>query len=1152
MKTMLSVLIIILCMTFLACAGTAIIYTNADCGNYKGIWDYTAGNTNDLLIWDNDNKRAFFGFDVSSLAGKTIQSVEMYVYVRWVESADLYPVNVYRVTNSWNELRVNSYFRDQINGEDIWWDTYMGDIGATPVSTGCELGSTTGLKLAGQGTDMVSLVQGWIDGTIPNYGVCIRREGSGGLQRCISHKEAYPQEQWARLIITYDDGGSNEEPTTIPLTITSGNNTDQRLASPYQQIQSNTIVGLDWHDVDSKVWAKRGLVNSANDIAIYYKPTGTYIPRDVLAYNSNGNRNRIYFRLQAGIDPISTCKDYYIKLGAGVGTQQTTGSLLKWLDFDGAANYQSNIVGNSSNFSIIQAGLPKTGVLAIQKTTTNDQCLRFSNLNVSGSNAVRIETSIRMENVPGTSMSTASVLRGQWSTGATFSEVLSCNAAGFITIRSQQTVPTGATSLTLDIGLPTSVTGVIWVDEILIQKGLFLMATAWEPKIVPESPQFYPQLEFATNDGVPAVNTIQSVHFLDGWAKFIEMDKSWVWSPLTLWKSSLAITSQEPSTSPAIVITDDMNRLAISSITTKYGAVAGIRQEGYIIKFTSDRIYVGAKDERGLYYGLSYLKNLIDSNSINTSKVVIDWPENKVRALHRFDFLSTFADTQNDLDMLISKCHENRLNAILFDSTPIWKINDPNMCTAFEQMFSKVRAAGIEPIIGGINFRNPILTDDPNETYNLSAGKWVSNEAYTFSNSVVYLSNKSDSYSFVTGETYPIVLQTASSKFELRTAGGALLVPGTDYSLVGGIQNGTSLSRFGIQRLSGSSVAAGTTVYASYNYLANVQNQSNWRQTCLSEPRAYEITEQIMHKVIEKLKPRYIHIGADEIVSINTDSRDLQRGMSVAAIYADHINKLNKIVKGISPDVEVIMFGDPSNLYHKRGWIYTRYADIASTVINQLPAGMIVNDWSDDFMEEHKIANWFGSNSKKLWTASGYNSLDRSVKNARELAYARSKGFVADGYIFTEWRAAKDYVQLGEAARYMWSSAPYLTFNDNENTVTLIDPISEVNDISLVTDSGTTSLTEQTFTYQNDDVSRLNLDERKYQVAFPTSGWSLVFGDKYGFRKVFRPQPLNCYEKNDYGRGLDGDIDKDCNVNLLDLSVFASQWLKCNNLVGCP
>ena len=123
---------------------------------------------------------------------------------------------------------------------------------------------------------------------------------------------------------------------------------------------------------------------------------------------------------------------------------------------------------------------------------------------------------------------------------------------------------------------------------------------------------------------------------------------------------------------------------------------------------------------------------------------------------------------------------------------------------------------------------------------------------------------------------------------------------------------------------------------------------------------------------------------------------------------------------------------------------------------------------------------------------------------------------------------------------------------DNENTVTLIDPISEVNDISLVTDSSTISLTEQTFTYQNDDVSRLNLDERKYQVALPTSGWSLVFGDKYGFRKVFRPQPMNCYEKNDYGFGLDGDLDRDCNVNLLDLSVFASQWLKCNDLIGCP
>jgi hypothetical protein len=909
-------------------------------------------------------------------------------------------------------------------------------------------------------------------------------------------------------IVTY---GSIIETTTIPLKITTGNNTTER--SPRKQLKAGTIVSLDWHDIDTKVWVKRGLISSPNDIAIYYKPTGALLPRDILAYNSDGNRNRVYFKLNGNINAQSIYTDYFIKL-SNHDAQQATGSLLKWLDFDSAADYQSCIAGTASNFTIKQAGLPKTNVLVIQKTSaTTDQCLRFSNLNVADCNEVRIEASIRMENVPATGTgASASILRGLWSTGGTFEEVLSCNAAGFIAIRSQKTVPTGATSLTLNIGLPTNVTGEIWVDEILIQKGLFPERSAWEPRIEAASAKFYPQIEVATSDGVPNVNSIQSVHFVDGWAKFIKMDKDWAWSPLLSWKSALKVTSEEPSTSPAIVITDDVNRLSISSIMIKYGTATEIREEGYIIKFTSNRIFVCAKDERGLFYGLSYLKDLIDSNTVS-SKVIIDWPENKIRALHRLDFLGTFTETQNILDSLILKCHQNRLNAILFDATPIWKINDANVCNSFQKIFTKVRAAGIEPIVCGINFRNPILTDDPNETYNLSAGKWVSGEPYTFRDSVVYLTNKSDSYSFAKGETYPIVLQTASSKFELRTADGTLLVPGTDYKLVGGIKNGTSLDPFGIQRLSGSSVPAGITVYASYNYLANVQDQPNWRQACLSEPRAYEITEQIMRVVIEKLKPQYVHIGADEIISINTDGRDLKRNLTKGAIYAEHINKLYRMVKDINPDIEVIMFGDAANLYHKRGWIYGRCGDVQSTVINQLPADLIINDWSDEFMEEHKISEWFGSRSKRLWTASGYNSLDRSVKNARELAYARFKNYIADGYIFTEWRAAKDYVQLEEAAKYMWSSPPYIKF-ENANSITLIDPISEINDVSLVTGSVQTSLAEQTFTYDNEDANQLSLDERHYQLTLPASGWSLTYGDKYGFRKNYRPEPTNCYEKN--------------------------------------
>jgi hypothetical protein len=1271
----------------------------ADASTYSYAPDVTYGNTNDSSLCWSGVRRTFVKFDVNEIpSSDLIESAALYGYVTWsdVAESNAFTVGVYRITSDWDEPSV-TWNRRKIG---VNWTTAGGDFDSTPICYQYGLGHTTGMKLIADGNNLVNLVKGWVNGTIPNYGLMLRKPTSYDGTRNIACREINPVSQHLRLVIGYKND-DNTKPE-IPIEIYTGTNT--RTPNTSATLEEGLIVSLDSYDLNSKIFSERGLTADANDIQVYYAPAKAPIQTKVLSFNSSPNRNRILFKLQAPIPALNSCFDYYLRLGDS-DIQRPTPKFepaLVWLDFENSlSTYSQYLVGTQTNFSIVQAGLPRTGVLQINKTsTTSDQCVRVSDVNVSGCTDVMVQFFFRFTNLNlGSTTATTTVCRGEWFDSSntslgTFSTTHTVgHSRGWIDtlmagVTPRLTVPSNAAKLTLDFGLPSDVNGIMQIDEILVVPG----KNTWQPEVKLQTDKYYPQVEIEQTGNSLITDAVASIHFVDSWSDIpSDSNKEWLWENVTEWNPDIDIYDEMPtSQTPAIVVTDDIGRLDINNVINTYGSVIAIREEGFIIKVEENRVYIAAEDLSGVLYALNYVADLLSTSVSISPSVMVDWPDNKIRTLHRLLWKSEVNGLSSDIDRLLEECHENRLNGIVFDSDAFWLAGDfnttiyttadaanygdpsfqninfgttcsinlttgnyrhaffyfdvnsipagsrinsatmkayviwtqendptgysvsvypvtsswnettltwiqresgvnwstaggdygstpvstscqlgnttglktvaegndfrdlvqswidgttnnygvmlthpgqyggqrafayrenypsqkaqiiidytpePNIVNVFKNAFERLRAEDVEPMISSWNFRNSAYTVNPDDAYNLNTGKWVEDEAYTFSNTLVYLSTKSNAFNIDTnGGDRPLVQRTPSSVFELRDASNNLLVEGTDYELVGGVTNSV-LSPFGFRRLTTSSLTEGSTVYASYNYLAEIHGSTTWRTVCMSEPLAYDLAKSGIEAAINQLGVRWFCIGADEICNENIDGRDLARDMNNPELYADYMTKMYEMITDVNSSAHVITHADAMDKYHARGWVNIYTPEVPAGLITRAPADLITNPWNADVMNNHETIDWFGSNNKHMWGACGYGNVNFGVNWCREMAVARKKGYVADGVYFYDWHS-RDYRELDETARYMWSSPPYVRFIDSD-TVCIVDPLTEVNDVKLVTTGGTSTLTASDVNLPADDLFTASIDEKYYELTLPASPnwWYLDISDKYGFRHFVR------------------------------------------------
>ncbi len=187
---------------------------------------------------------------------------------------------------------------------------------------------------------------------------------------------------------------------------------------------------------------------------------------------------------------------------------------------------------------------------------------------------------------------------------------------------------------------------------------------------------------------------------------------------------------------------------------------------------------------------------------------------------------------------------------------------------------------------------------------------------------------------------------------------------------------------------------------------------------CPSEPLYDAFMRTSIAKVVEKLRPDYLHIGHDEPRFFNRDQRCRDRNLSNAALLADAIQRIRESAKAANPDLRVMMWDDAINPYQNGPHLDT------SDVANMLPRDIIVNVWWYDlnamdvqldqsvayFMDlgfETTGSPWFRIPNAWRWA----ELFDKQKSNPQAL-----------GIIYTSWGGVPDpWAALEFTAQHAWS-----------------------------------------------------------------------------------------------------------------------------------
>ncbi len=453
-----------------------------------------------------------------------------------------------------------------------------------------------------------------------------------------------------------------------------------------------------------------------------------------------------------------------------------------------------------------------------------------------------------------------------------------------------------------------------------------------------------------------------------------------------------------------------------------------IPAQGYYLVITKEQILVVGADPAGTFYGCLELAARVNENRLDAT-LVADWPEQKFRAAQFAAFDRSLVNAP--VKEFIKKAAHSRLNAVTLESySDYYYLDDAKIRNGLLDHFDTARAYFLEPIPSSFQFRNQLPVCD----YNCYAGKWVENEPYVLAGAApVEFKRKADQSTTLgwwggkiaepnAEGLYPtLILRTKTAKVVVRSADGKRTFrEGGDYTIAGGFAH-EKLVPFTITRAVKSSIKDGETVLVSYNYLYRPRTDSY--STCLSEPIAREKTREAIRKTISLLKPKYIHINCDEIVGINRDSRDLERKMTGAEIFADFVNYLYRCAKQADRRVQVLLYDDMLN--KARGeeawWANHNAPHYPQGAIDLIPKDIIMCVWNYG-TDKRQLKAWsdymFAKGFAVVGTPADYSEAS-PLAWAEVLKEAKVEGKNVFGSYMTEW-AYHDDLNLSMFGASAW------------------------------------------------------------------------------------------------------------------------------------
>ncbi len=188
---------------------------------------------------------------------------------------------------------------------------------------------------------------------------------------------------------------------------------------------------------------------------------------------------------------------------------------------------------------------------------------------------------------------------------------------------------------------------------------------------------------------------------------------------------------------------------------------------------------------------------------------------------------------------------------------------------------------------------------------------------------------------------------------------------------------------------------------------------------CMSEPALYEMFEKSAAAIEAAVHPRKWFLPLDEIRAGGTCMACRARRTDMAHIFGDCVTRMRGIIRGVSPDSTIYMWGD--KLIETAPYCCMCRGSFAGSA-DLVPKDIVVMQWGSDAKARAQLALFRGKGFRtarsydvggRSWRESVPPSLGANYRMVREMAGCR-------GFMYTTWRA--DYAQEKlEAFAALWN-----------------------------------------------------------------------------------------------------------------------------------
>jgi hypothetical protein len=454
---------------------------------------------------------------------------------------------------------------------------------------------------------------------------------------------------------------------------------------------------------------------------------------------------------------------------------------------------------------------------------------------------------------------------------------------------------------------------------------------------------------------------------------------------------------------PGFVLCNDVNQVPWMSarVQTVLSSLPIRGAESYRLAGDDQSVVIDAPAGAGLFYGMQTLRQMLRSDGTIPAMVIADWPDQAIRAC--------YLPVLSDYTEWIKKMARLKMNMCILESWWYaggnWWYNpygeNRTKALAFMELCQQY---GIEPVplVQGLGWAYGVVDQNPN----CSEGIWVQDELKTLNGTTpVNLAN-------------PNVIRTASAPIVVtNTSKTMTYVEGIDYQIIPGVtarKFETTNTPWKIARISTGRIPNNQSVLVNYNYMNYCPNQSPY---CPSEPLTYQIVDSTLTNIINIYKPKYIHIGHDEVIYYNRCQRCQQSGKTSSQLIGDDIVHWYNKIKSLDPTVKVMMWDDLVRQNFEDGgvmpyvpddvilcpWVYTTGSSSITTIQNRL--------------------NWFITTNQRptLGVSSGYWNENIRIWKDAVLPYASNPTSL--GVMYAWWGEPPICSGLSFAGEWMWSQA---------------------------------------------------------------------------------------------------------------------------------